>query len=646
MNDKNFLERLAAILNDARKEGVSEVLLNYTPADSLGYLVGPEADIAYSSVVYQDDPNEIKSGARRFIAWLVNAKVLSAAHGEALAEKIDSIVRRGKELWPYTPYVFCLTAQVDNPYFWCRYTDARNGGFAVGIDRKKLVDYFNQLNQRSVSSASRGRLIYLMPVLYMESDRQQISSYLELMYQQRRDAFDTYAKGAPSADCNDVLAQILVAAAVIKDEKYAVEREWRLVLHPTFADVEEANASLKKAIKEKQKNPKPRLKTGIFRLASRDLKDIIRCIWVSPQGDRTTLHAKVQKQLGALLSPMTGGEIVADGRPFVRNSSLSASRMCATCPIRATCPNAKNVPSGGDWNHPRRQPRAPQKRKGGGKSLLAIVALLAVCCAAYFIFSGGEKKTAEEKDKQTKRIKEVKPAAAPTNKVEKANEPEKGVRYTRGGRKIKVPKNPWGTPIPKDLEYKPHWEYTPEDYARIDPGYAERHERFLQRQAANPWKTGVDSQLSVLLFSEPGKPSALIPFTPRFKEQFLKSIKTPIVVSKDDPPELQEQKRKMIETKIWLKDQIDDGKDIVKILNDEIAYRNKVQGLRDNLMRELREVQKTATSIEEVQDYVNAANQMLEKEGGAKVGLPMKYTQMLIDRRAAKGNYQANENKE
>ena len=59
MNDKNFLERLAAILNDARKEGVSEVLLNYTPADSLGYLVGPEADIAYSSVVYQDDPNEI-----------------------------------------------------------------------------------------------------------------------------------------------------------------------------------------------------------------------------------------------------------------------------------------------------------------------------------------------------------------------------------------------------------------------------------------------------------------------------------------------------------------------------------------------------------------------------------------------------------
>ena len=273
----------------------------------------------------------------------------------------------------------------------------------------------------------------------------------------------------------------------------------------------------------------------------------------------------------------------------------------------------------------------------------ALVCVLAV--GAYFaFFADSDKPKKEVGEKERGLIKEVKPAAAPTNKV--AVVEEKGVRYTKNGTKIKVPKNPWGTPIPKDLEYKPHWEYTPEDYARIDPGYAARHERFLQRQAANPWKTGVDSQLSVLLFSELGKPNALIPFSPRFKDQFLKSLETPIIVSKDDPPELQEQKRKMIETKIWLKDQIDDGKDIVKILNDEMSRQKKVQGLRDNLMRELREVQKTATSIEEVQDYVNAANQMLEKEGGAKVGLPMKYTQMLIDRRAAQGNRQANENKE
>ena len=200
-------------------------------------------------------------------------------------------------------------------------------------------------------------------------------------------------------------------------------------------------------------------------------------------------------------------------------------------------------------------------------------------------------------------------------------------------------KNPWGSPIPKDLEYKPHWEYTPEDYARIDPGYAKRHEAFKKRQAANPWKTTADSQLSVLLFSKPGMPNLLVPFDRHFVKHFEKSLETPIVIDREkDSPELQEQKQHMIDVKIYLKEQLDAGKDIAAILNEEREKIEKLRGLRDNLQKALREMEKSAKSVEEVQDYINSANKMLEEQGGtgsAKIGLPLILTKMRLEREAA-----------
>lgn len=203
-------------------------------------------------------------------------------------------------------------------------------------------------------------------------------------------------------------------------------------------------------------------------------------------------------------------------------------------------------------------------------------------------------------------------------------------RRTVTGKIIKIPKNPFGTPIPKDLEYKAIWEYTPEDYARVDPGYAERHEQFLKAQAANPWKTPADKFLSMLLFSKDGNMGLLIPFDAQFKEKFLKSLETPIIVSRDDPPELQEQKRQMIEAKAYLKEKMDGGEDIVKILNDEYEFNKKMAGKRENMMRNLRELEKTATSVQEVQEYVDAANAILEQEGAGRIHFPLSLTRYRL----------------
>ena len=213
-----------------------------------------------------------------------------------------------------------------------------------------------------------------------------------------------------------------------------------------------------------------------------------------------------------------------------------------------------------------------------------------------------------------------------------------GQRRNIRGDIINVPKNPWGQRIPKELEYKPIWEYTPEDYAKVDPGYLARHEAHKKRQASIPWKTDADRQLSLLLFATDGNTGLLTPFNRRFKDQFLKSLETPIIPSKDDSPELQEQKRQMNEVKIFLKERMDAGEDIVEILNDEYKKSQKVRVLRQNLQEELRKLEKTATSVEEVQDYIDAANKMLDEHGASHLGLPLILTHRRLERESATQN--------
>ncbi len=268
----------------------------------------------------------------------------------------------------------------------------------------------------------------------------------------------------------------------------------------------------------------------------------------------------------------------------------------------------------------------------------AIAAAAAIAVVWWWLGNGEAQPNNEpETPKKPSLAKEVKPAAAP----KPIDDVPKWKRDQEAWKKRGFKKNPWGTPIPEDLEYKPHWLYTPEDYARIDPGYEKRHEAFKKRQAENPWKTTADSQLSVLLFSKPGMPNLLIPFDRHFEKHFLKSLETPIVIDKEkDSPELQEQKRQMIDVKIYLKEQLDAGKDIAAILNEEHDRQIKLRGLRENLEKALREMEKTAKSVEEVEDYIASANKMLEEQGGAgagKIGLPLALTRFRLQRESEKG---------
>ena len=285
------------------------------------------------------------------------------------------------------------------------------------------------------------------------------------------------------------------------------------------------------------------------------------------------------------------------------------------------------------WNRPTESGEAvsrPLQKRAGDRfpvrgAIAGAIVVVGAGIAAWWLWPNGEGAGEAPPSRKEGLIKEVKPQIATNIQVEAESLP---LAMKRDHSELTV----------KELLTKvPHWAYSVEDRKRIDPGYAERHERFLKRQEANPWKTYADNALARLLFNN-GNLGLLPRFNDKFVRAFQKSIETPIIVSKDDPPDLQERKRALIETKIWLKDQMSEGKDIVKILNEEYDKQKKISGMRENLRQELIKLRKTAKSVQEIDDYITAANKMLQDAGDEK-GIKMsnlKVRARLLDERPEK----------
>lgn len=178
---------------------------------------------------------------------------------------------------------------------------------------------------------------------------------------------------------------------------------------------------------------------------------------------------------------------------------------------------------------------------------------------------------------------------------------------------------------PDKKEQAPSKNLTPEDegYVSPDPTFAERYKKFKEEQARLPFKNSSDLEIYRIISTKPGEtilPTAL----PRdFEKDFLAHLNDPIEINDDDSEELKQDKQNVIEVKHRLKELMDEGKSIRDILTEEQNHLHKVATMRDNLYAELKEIEKTAKSTQEIDDFVAAANKMLEEYGGKNIKLPM-----------------------
>ena len=137
------------------------------------------------------------------------------------------------------------------------------------------------------------------------------------------------------------------------------------------------------------------------------------------------------------------------------------------------------------------------------------------------------------------------------------------------------------------------------------------------------FETRADNEIAFVLATEPG--TMVIgnrSVGPDFESRFLKSLEKPIIVSKDDSEYEQNLKRAVIEAKLNLKDALDRGEDIGRIMDEARAELQKLARYRAQLEKEATVMlHRGEIGAADAEDVIKAVNKMLEEKGIAPIEL-------------------------
>lgn len=153
--------------------------------------------------------------------------------------------------------------------------------------------------------------------------------------------------------------------------------------------------------------------------------------------------------------------------------------------------------------------------------------------------------------------------------------------------------------------------------AKIDSTYLERKRAHDAEIAARPFKYTSENVIANIFSLDYGDNVLMVDFHPTLQEDFIKSFNEPIVINEEDDDATKQLKRDMIELKPKIKALLDKGHTLPEILDDYRKSIAKVHELEVNLRKELDQIKRTATSVDEVKDYIEAANKMM-LDAGAK----------------------------
>ena len=134
-------------------------------------------------------------------------------------------------------------------------------------------------------------------------------------------------------------------------------------------------------------------------------------------------------------------------------------------------------------------------------------------------------------------------------------------------------------------------------------------------QDAPPFYDYSDNEIASILSIKPGETAILVPLPPDFDQKFVNSLTTKIEILPDDPPEKAELKRQVLQAREVLKEAVKNGESPREILLAERKNLHRLMSMRDNYQSIVNEQVASGASAEDVQDTINAANMMLEKEG-------------------------------
>ena len=273
------------------------------------------------------------------------------------------------------------------------------------------------------------------------------------------------------------------------------------------------------------------------------------------------------------------------------------------------------------WNRPKNGEavsRPLQKRSGDRFStkctiIGVIVVALGAAAVAWWLWTGDESAGETPPPSSARQIKEVKPAAAPTNAVvvTKPKTPYWELESTNGFTEAMQRK--WmNVRRPRKEPIKPH----------VNKG---KYAIFNFRS---------ENLIASVLAAKPGASMIGRPNYRGINEDFLKSCSVPIVVNADDDEYTRNLKNAMTATKIELKERIDAGEDLGKIIEDSREELRHLAQTKRMIEQEVRTYLKSDASPEDLDLYIQSANKLLEKKGLAplRLGPIAKYKLMKLNK--------------
>lgn len=249
--------------------------------------------------------------------------------------------------------------------------------------------------------------------------------------------------------------------------------------------------------------------------------------------------------------------------------------------------------------------------KGVAAGLAIVVPLLALCL---YFFCGEDAEQKHETEEKTAKIKEVTPAAAPTNKVEAAST------------------NDQKTAKKHDYRYD-----VPEGSYRAENGrlYTPTGRRILERPPARHIKLYDDKKPRVFkhmaeneilrLVSQRG---GLMPlpsyYGVAFEKSFQESLKTEIEIYPTDSEDVQQKKRDMIEIKKELAERVAAGENVCDIMRKTQEEFKQLALYKKDLIKNAKEIVESHDLTEqEINDYTEAANKILKERGAEPISSKM-----------------------
>ena len=241
------------------------------------------------------------------------------------------------------------------------------------------------------------------------------------------------------------------------------------------------------------------------------------------------------------------------------------------------------------------KPPVPKaKSPSAWRGAVAGIAVVAIAGIGLWFAMSGEKKGPEDVDaEKNRKIKEVKPVAAPkpvTNavpekpkRVLKTYVDERGIKRYEGGLRV----------VRKIVQ-------PPEDQMNTSP-------RLFQN--------GAEHQIHSLLTIQPGQFVLGAKYNRiSFEKNFKESLKHEIEILPTDTPDIVAEKEAVIEAKKTLKEAMDRGEDITKMMNEAREELGRLYRYRDELQRAAAEkLSEEGTTDKDVGDYLDAMNAMLKE---------------------------------